>query len=241
MASHDARTESGASWTTLRSSNSAAHARRLRRRHARAQRGAIPVQARPRRLVDRPDRRARRARRAADPRPRHDQAAAGAGPERRRRRDGAGPLRPARRGRPEPRRSDGSPRPRCWCPRAPGPAPRSRSPRSSRRATRRSPPPAAAGPEALEHVLPHRFFGEFDVEEWVYFMALHSARHTAQVVEIKTRRGYPRGAERGGSRRRSPRRFQRPLRLDADRVVGVGGGAELEDAPPRLGGGGSCP
>jgi hypothetical protein len=50
---------------------------------------------------------------------------------------------------------------------------------------------AAAGPEALEHVLPHRFFGELDVEEWAYFMALHSARHTAQVVEIRTAPGFP--------------------------------------------------
>lgn len=49
----------------------------------------------------------------------------------------------------------------------------------------------AAGPEALEHVLPHRFFGELDVEEWAYFMALHSARHTAQVVEIKSLPGFP--------------------------------------------------
>ena len=49
----------------------------------------------------------------------------------------------------------------------------------------------AAGPEALEHVLPHRFFGEFDLEEWAYFMALHSARHTAQVVEIKSAPGFP--------------------------------------------------
>lgn len=50
---------------------------------------------------------------------------------------------------------------------------------------------AAAGPEALEHVLPHRFFGELDLEEWAYFMALHSARHTAQVVEIKQAPGFP--------------------------------------------------
>jgi uncharacterized damage-inducible protein DinB len=50
---------------------------------------------------------------------------------------------------------------------------------------------AAAGPEALEHVMPHRFFGEFDLEEWVYFMAQHSARHTAQVLEIKRAAGFP--------------------------------------------------
>jgi DinB superfamily len=50
---------------------------------------------------------------------------------------------------------------------------------------------AAAGPAALEHVLPHRFFGALDLEEWAYFMALHSARHTAQVVEIKGAPGFP--------------------------------------------------
>ena len=50
---------------------------------------------------------------------------------------------------------------------------------------------AAADPDALEHVLPHRIFGDLDVEEWAYFMALHSVRHTAQVVEIKSMRGYP--------------------------------------------------
>jgi hypothetical protein len=50
---------------------------------------------------------------------------------------------------------------------------------------------AAVDAEALEHVLPHRFFGEFDVEEWAYFMALHSARHTAQVVGIRNMAGFP--------------------------------------------------
>jgi hypothetical protein len=50
---------------------------------------------------------------------------------------------------------------------------------------------AAADPAALEHVLPHRSFGELDLEEWAYFMALHSARHTAQVVEIKGAPGFP--------------------------------------------------
>ena len=52
---------------------------------------------------------------------------------------------------------------------------------------------AVVNPEALEHVLPHRFFGELDVEEWAYFMALHSARHTAQVVDIKSAPGFPAG------------------------------------------------
>jgi len=49
----------------------------------------------------------------------------------------------------------------------------------------------AVTPEALEHVLPHRFFGEFDLEEWAYFTALHSARHTAQVLEIKDAAAFP--------------------------------------------------
>jgi hypothetical protein len=51
----------------------------------------------------------------------------------------------------------------------------------------------AAGPDALEHVLPHRIFGEFDLEEWAYFIAQHSARHTAQVIEVKRTAGFPAG------------------------------------------------
>ena len=50
---------------------------------------------------------------------------------------------------------------------------------------------AAADADTLEHVLPHRFFGDLDLEEWGYFMAQHSARHTAQVVEIKGAAGFP--------------------------------------------------
>jgi hypothetical protein len=49
----------------------------------------------------------------------------------------------------------------------------------------------AVTPEALEHVLPHRFFGEFDLEEWAYFTALHCTRHTAQVQEIKDAAAFP--------------------------------------------------
>jgi hypothetical protein len=49
----------------------------------------------------------------------------------------------------------------------------------------------AVTPEALEHVFPHRIFGEFDLEEWAYFTALHSARHTGQVAEIKAAPGFP--------------------------------------------------
>jgi len=50
---------------------------------------------------------------------------------------------------------------------------------------------AAGDATALEHVLPHRFFGEFDLEEWAYFLAVHSARHTAQVLELKSAVGFP--------------------------------------------------
>lgn len=50
---------------------------------------------------------------------------------------------------------------------------------------------AAVDAAVLEHVLPHRFFGELDLEEWVYFMAQHSARHTLQVIEIKSAAGFP--------------------------------------------------
>jgi len=49
----------------------------------------------------------------------------------------------------------------------------------------------AVTPEALEHVLPHRSLGEFDLEEWAYFTALHCARHTAQVLEIKGAAAFP--------------------------------------------------
>jgi hypothetical protein len=51
---------------------------------------------------------------------------------------------------------------------------------------------AAVDADALEHVLPHRAFGEFDLEEWAYFLALHSARHTVQVLELKGSHGFPR-------------------------------------------------
>jgi hypothetical protein len=50
---------------------------------------------------------------------------------------------------------------------------------------------AAADPEAQEHVLPHRFFGDLDLEEWAYFTALHSERHIAQIAEIKQAAGFP--------------------------------------------------
>jgi hypothetical protein len=49
----------------------------------------------------------------------------------------------------------------------------------------------AVDADALEHVLPHRVFGEFDLEEWAYFLGLHSARHTAQVLELKGSAEFP--------------------------------------------------
>ena len=50
---------------------------------------------------------------------------------------------------------------------------------------------AAAGPDVGNRVLPHRFFGELDLEEWLYFTSLHCARHTAQVLEVKRAVGFP--------------------------------------------------
>jgi hypothetical protein len=50
---------------------------------------------------------------------------------------------------------------------------------------------AAADAQSLDHVLPHRLFGDLDLEEWAYFMAQHSARHTAQVAELKRLPDFP--------------------------------------------------
>jgi hypothetical protein len=50
---------------------------------------------------------------------------------------------------------------------------------------------AAVTPEALAHVVPHRFLGEFDLEEWLYFTSVHLARHTAQVDELKHSAEFP--------------------------------------------------
>jgi hypothetical protein len=52
---------------------------------------------------------------------------------------------------------------------------------------------AGAGPEACRHVFPHRIFGDLDLEEWLYFCGLHSARHAAQVREWQRASGYPAG------------------------------------------------
>jgi hypothetical protein len=50
---------------------------------------------------------------------------------------------------------------------------------------------SAVDAAALEHVLPHRTLGDFDLEEWAYFLALHSARHTEQVLELKGSADFP--------------------------------------------------
>jgi hypothetical protein len=49
----------------------------------------------------------------------------------------------------------------------------------------------AAPPDVCDRVLPHRGLGELDLEEWLWFLALHSARHVEQVDEIKRAAGYP--------------------------------------------------
>ena len=41
------------------------------------------------------------------------------------------------------------------------------------------------------HAAPHPAFGPLDVHQWVLLVAGHSARHTAQIEEVKTAGGYP--------------------------------------------------
>ena len=41
------------------------------------------------------------------------------------------------------------------------------------------------------HAAPHPAFGPLDVHQWVLLIAGHSARHTAQIEEVKTQNGYP--------------------------------------------------
>lgn len=41
------------------------------------------------------------------------------------------------------------------------------------------------------HAAPHPAFGPLDVHQWVLLLAGHSARHTAQIEEVKTQNGYP--------------------------------------------------
>ena len=41
------------------------------------------------------------------------------------------------------------------------------------------------------HAGPHPAFGPLDAHQWVLLLAGHSARHTAQIEEVKTAAGYP--------------------------------------------------
>jgi hypothetical protein len=42
------------------------------------------------------------------------------------------------------------------------------------------------------HAAPHPAFGPLDAHQWILLLAGHSARHTAQIEEVKTAPGYPR-------------------------------------------------
>ena len=41
------------------------------------------------------------------------------------------------------------------------------------------------------HAAPHPAFGPLDAHQWILLVAGHSARHTAQIEEVKTSAGYP--------------------------------------------------
>ena len=41
------------------------------------------------------------------------------------------------------------------------------------------------------HAAPHPAFGPLDVHQWILLVAGHSARHTAQIEEVKAAAGYP--------------------------------------------------
>ncbi len=41
------------------------------------------------------------------------------------------------------------------------------------------------------HAAPHPAFGPLDAHQWILLLAGHSARHTAQIEEVKTAAGYP--------------------------------------------------
>jgi uncharacterized damage-inducible protein DinB len=41
------------------------------------------------------------------------------------------------------------------------------------------------------HAAPHPVFKNLDVHQWVLLISAHSARHTAQIEEVKTAAGYP--------------------------------------------------
>jgi len=41
------------------------------------------------------------------------------------------------------------------------------------------------------HIAPHPAIKEIDTYQWILLLAAHSARHTAQIEEVKTAAGYP--------------------------------------------------
>ncbi len=45
--------------------------------------------------------------------------------------------------------------------------------------------------ELRAHAAPHPAFGPLDLHQWVLLLAGHSARHTAQIEEVKNAAGYP--------------------------------------------------
>jgi hypothetical protein len=49
----------------------------------------------------------------------------------------------------------------------------------------------AAPADVCDRVLPHRLLGELDLEEWLWFVGLHSLRHVAQIEAVKRAPGYP--------------------------------------------------
>jgi hypothetical protein len=49
----------------------------------------------------------------------------------------------------------------------------------------------SAPPDVCDRVLPHRLLGELDLEEWLWFVSLHSGRHVEQIEAIKRAPGYP--------------------------------------------------
>jgi hypothetical protein len=41
------------------------------------------------------------------------------------------------------------------------------------------------------HIAPHPVLKELDGHQWILLLAAHSARHTAQIEEVKKAAGYP--------------------------------------------------
>ncbi|POY38407.1 hypothetical protein C3K47_03130 [Solitalea longa] len=48
-----------------------------------------------------------------------------------------------------------------------------------------------ANNEVNTHLMQHPVFGYLDAYQWVVLLAAHSSRHTAQIMEIKSSKGYP--------------------------------------------------